>query len=81
MTLREVCPRCGQSLYWCGESGVCVAKKVVFELSHRFHVEVTDDPGDGWTFRRGFSDRVEAERVAAGSSLWKHARVVDTEVS
>lgn len=19
----EVCPRCGQSLYWCGESGVC----------------------------------------------------------
>lgn len=80
MTLREVCPRCGQSLYWCGESGVCVAKKVVFESSKRFHVEGSHDPATGWKFLYAYSDQAEAEASADDDVSWKHVRVVDMGV-
>lgn len=78
----DVCPSCGQSLYWCGKSGVCdVVGKVIFEVSNRFVVEGSHDPATGWKFVSAHSDQIEAEWEAEGSSDWKHVRVVDTEVS
>lgn len=77
----DVCPSCGQSLFWCGESGVCVAKKVVFELSKRFHVEVRDDEEDDWTFLCGADTDYEARAGAWKVTAWRFVRVVDAEVS
>lgn len=50
----EVCPRCGQSLYWCGESGVCEMGGVMEKFTASNGVEIV---------RKGDEDTYQAWNI------------------